>query len=332
MLIGLSQYVYPYYTPVRWYEGQPNRPEKLTVAVASAYALLVTWNKPTYIRSISIDHYEVEYDANSVFVTDCVGICSSPNSVTHINHLTVPGNSASVVLVDLIPGQDYFVRVRACYFTSFGDSLCSPWTFYGYPNSPISTRPMQAPGFVNQAAISRINSSSVAMDWLPPIRRAQGAFGAPFDSFTLIFSTPVDEVQQLALIDNTGTFNGYFVISLGSVSTRCIPMAATAATIELYVEELLGVDSVQVQNVSWSKTRRTYNVTFDGPILSNGNVPSMTSASSSSCPVPTNATTAVAISTIVQGQAAYVPEIISISTSTVGLTQYSLSTRSVLTQ
>ena len=117
------------------------RPTGINVVSTSRSSLNLTWIAPD--NSGLIDHYEVEVDANPVFVGGCAGSDDDNCTVTDIYHLysypSVPSTVDSFSLTGLVSGQDYFVRIRACAlsYVNHTDYVCSAWAYNGFPDSPI---------------------------------------------------------------------------------------------------------------------------------------------------------------------------------------------------
>ena len=66
---------------------------------------------------------------------------------------------------------------------------------------------------MTSARVTQQTSTSLAVDWVKPDTRAEGANGGPINSYTVQIATPVKEIQVLNFTDPTGQF--LYDITLG---------------------------------------------------------------------------------------------------------------------
>ena len=273
---------------------------------------------------------------------------------TRVLHGTVIGSSKTVIKVfagaqsltysytipDLAPGIPYFIRVTAINTptggTSAGELLYSPSTYAGYPGVPTSAVPMAVPDTVSyiqqhvssdaryhpaSTAFTQDTTGSLRVDYVAPYEyKAEGANGAPVSSYEVQLATAVNEVQTIDVAVYDETVSGSYKLELKSDkngTTTCIPLDASAHDLKLRLEEMNYVDGVDVTKVSTS-TGYSYSVTFTGPWYSNGNQEEMvvTPGGQAGCAGFGGADKAVvSVSTVTQGSAAAVPEVVEIKTT-----------------
>jgi hypothetical protein len=101
---------------------------------------------------------------------------------------------------------------------------------------------------VTSAKVVQSTSTSFAVDWVSPDIRAEGANGAPIDSYTVVVASPVKEVQDIYFTD--GAFTNQvklgFVKGGNTFMTRCLSQTATVSEMEIKLEELPYIDDVTV--------------------------------------------------------------------------------------
>lgn len=331
--VGYSPFSYSYQNPIVFYDAAPARPAGITVASYSDTELLVTWAVPPRNPGITnFSHYIIEYDTNPAFSSWCAQpTCSGLNVLPQGTLVPSLLNQTylSYVIGYLVPGEQYYVRIQACYSTTFQyqvDVLCSPFTYMGFPHFPVAASPVDVSSPVAQATLTLLNSTSLAVDWIAPEVRGEGSNGSPLQNYTVTLASPVAEVQQLILQDSTGLFNYEFALSYGSPSSvsRCIAFSASASEIALKLSELANIDSVEVALVSSRSTSTAllYEITFTGSLQPNGNL--ITVRYPSSCNVSTAHSPSVSSTVLVAGYSPFVPEVFTIVTtsSTTALSGY----------
>jgi len=266
--VGTSSFVTPFEYPVVLYEGPPLPPVNVQAVSNTKTSLLVTWSRLSTSLNITglfpWTHFDIEYDTSPAFASWCSTPICRPLTTYPLHTVWTNASQQSSIITNLVPGQEYYVRVKACRNTTSSDMMCSPYSHVGFPNSPISATPMGVPSQVNAANITMLNSTSFAIDWNAPNFRSEGSNGAPIDSYTINVATPVQEVQQLEFDDPTGAFNETIRLQLGASITRCFSVSASEAEMKLKIEELNYVESVSVafQKALSTATSRIYWVTF----------------------------------------------------------------------
>jgi len=319
--IGTSEFAYPQLFPQpSLHEAVPPRPVNIATEVVASdveeYAkvgLKVTWALPR--NDVVVDTYDVQFDTIPSFSSSCRPTRYGCSSATYspLEAFSVAHPVQEFLYTNAIAGQSYYVRVRACATDANDVSLCSDWSFLGFPADPVSTFLSRYPDYVADASLTLVDASSIALTWESPAVLPQGSNGLPIDSYTVRTFRAVDEVQKI-VVNTTASGNfGEFAFSFDLVYfSRCIPLGLDAATIELMLEEMREIDSVSVSISSSTANSRVILVTFDGPYLSNGDVPQLKATSAECGAYPA---VSIATSTVVEGQAAFVPEIIQIKTS-----------------
>ena len=119
---------------------------------------------------------------------------------------------------------------------------------------------------------------------------------------------------------------GSYKLQLDNATTTCIPLGADAATVELRLEEMVNVDGVSVTK-STSESGYAYTITFDGSCagrraadcghLSDGDQSKLTMVPkhSADCDSFSHLAAELAITTVVDGAYAAVPEVVELKTS-----------------
>lgn len=323
--VGTSDYVYSYQNPIVFYSGAPVRPAGVSAVSVADTQLLVSWAVPPGEEGIrNFTHYDIEYDTNPAFSSWCSApICSElnvrpqgklvPSGLNNTHH--------AYKITHLIPGQAYFVRIRACYTTVLSgqrDVLCSPFTYVGYPDTPVAVAPARVPGAANSATATLLNSTTVAIDWTTPLVQPLGANGAAVSTYNITVSSAVSEVQLLTLTDITGNWSTEYAVSFGSSAptlSRCISLSATVQEMIVKLEELPTIDEVEISLLTAASTSitRVYQIQFTGNNQPNGKLfhvqyPSVCNISPyHSAPVYSNVT--------VVGRSPFVPEVFELVTT-----------------
>ena len=155
----------------------------------------------------------------------------------------------------------------------------------------------------------------------------QGTNGQPVEGYTVILTSPVSEVQTVAFGDSAGLFDSWVRLSYLNVSTRCISLAAQALELEVKLQELPGLAkvSVAVDSTLSTATLRVFDVTFDAV---SGDVPSLVYVGPCQAyngPLAAmnalGATKSVVVGSVVNGQAAFTPTVVSFATTGTSATQ-----------
>ena len=156
----------------------------------------------------------------------------------------------------------------------------------------------------------------------------QGSNGQPVESYTVTLTSPVSEVQTVAFGDTAGVFDGSWVrLSYLNVSTRCISLAASALELEVKLQEVPGLSLVKVamDPTLSTATLRVFHVTFDAV---SGNVPTLVylgPCQAYNGPLAAmnalGTTKGVVVSSMVNGQAAFTPTVVSFATTGTSVTQ-----------
>jgi hypothetical protein len=178
--VGTSEFAMARVSPHTPSIGAPLQPSTVKAVSVSATKLTVTWDKPTMITLDStIGTYELEYDTSPTF--------------SYAATATIDGFTKTYTISDLIPGVEYYVRVRACakdvytYLdgnagaTAYTYTTCGGFGYEGFPHMPIAVAPVQVPGFVGVAHLALQDPTTISVDWTAPDVRSEGANGAPVD-------------------------------------------------------------------------------------------------------------------------------------------------------
>jgi len=316
--IGASEFAGVPLFPIKLYEGAPQRPLSLRASVLSATSVNIQWDHPDYLEQLKVD-YQLDIDTNAAFSSGCSPEpCQEAKhviplySIVNIDQLSNMGESFSYVVDNLLPGQSYYIRARACTVVA-----CSSWTYLGFPDAPTTVIPRAVPLEVSVGHVTLENSTTFAVDWSLPLLRAAGSVGASIQGFTVQIASPVDEVQAITFNDATGMFQDQIVLKFGSSRTRCFPMSISEQELDVLLEEMDEIDEVSVSLVSAAKFTRTFHIIFDGSYFVNGDVVMLEVDSlTSNCQHhATSLSESVNITEIMAGKSSYIPEIVEIASA-----------------
>jgi hypothetical protein len=233
--VGKSDYITPQLYPLTYYASSPAVPQAVSVTSKSRTELRVNWNFPELVDKDDLTRFEIQYDTSPTFQTICVSNCSADKITPIGSSASVNGSTLTHVLNRLVPGQRYYVRVRACS-TINSDVVCGPYAYEGYPSFPINRMPLYFPTAVEDAKVTQENSTHISLNWLRPRHVSEGSNGAPVSSYTIQVASPVIENQRIIIEDSAGSFDGYFVIDMDGNSTRCIRGDVTSMGLEIILE------------------------------------------------------------------------------------------------
>jgi hypothetical protein len=319
--VGTSEFVSPAENPIIKYKGSPDAPNSVAAVSSSKNSLKVHWRQT--FNSSSSYLYDIEYDTSPVFMSYCTEpVCSSASAkplgmvrisiATNITTVKIANETFyEYEVTNLIAGQAYFVRVRACYNATMTDRLCSPYSYEGYPSVPVSAVSIATPPPVGSAIVTLLNRTAVGVDWYNPQVLSEGTNGAPISAYTVTAATPVQELQQIRFSDMTSLFSSRVMLRYGSAVTRCIALSTSALDLEIKLEELMGLSALSVvyDTTTSSVIERVFSVAFDASM---GNVPAISYGGP--CDGASFSVSPVAVNTLTEGQVAFVPEIFQIVT------------------
>ena len=219
---------------------------------------------------------------------------------------------------DLTPGIAYFVRVIA----ENGKGL-SPSSAQTATSKAI---PAKAPNVVTSTALTPNTKDSLRLQYSPPdaVKR-EGSNGAKVTSYNIELGTRVAE-QQTVTVKATGgpITSGQFALSLthnaATEVSACMAWNAAATDVERALEEFTNVDGVSVERsvlgVTAAPNGYVFTVTFDGPLLGNGDIPTLvTSTAGCAAWAPSNNGASVSSVESVKGNAGMSPEVTTVQTS-----------------
>ena len=181
----------------------PMRPKNVTASVKTSSSISLLWEAPQSNGGNSITSYTVEWDILDSFNSVCnAGDCKD---------LVVLGSSTvsalSYTIEDLVPGQEYFIRVKATSSSGTGPpTLAMP--------SPI--RPADVPEAPNSLVLFTDSDSTLRVEFEEPEAVAPfGSNGAPVEKYKVEWASRVHEVQRSqssllqakSLQDSTGWFS-----------------------------------------------------------------------------------------------------------------------------
>lgn len=211
---------------------------------------------------------------------------------------------------NLIPGVEYFARVRA---RALLDGTEGPASFPGYPSKPLSLAPISSPDTIARAVLSTVSPTALRVDYdIPENDRPEGNNGSPITNYHIELASRINEVQSFTLSSNSSFISGSFRLALATESTRCIDVGASEYMFELLLEELPSVDGVQVKYSPHSNiSKHEYEIIFDGPILSNGNQNAL-AFDQSDCRAIDPDTYDAVVKTRTEGSSGFLPEVFSI--------------------
>lgn len=183
--------------------------------------------------------------------------------------------------------------------------------------------PQDAPGPPRRLLATSENASALRLQLLPPAQaKAEGVNGAPVLGYRVELARRVDEVQTLTVSSSgpvlAGSYRLTFANAFGSDATACLPWNASAAQLELALEELVNVDAVRVTRSALGAVKNgyTYAVTFDGDYLVRGPQPNVLVGDQVGCLAtqPANRVLTFEGARITAGVASYYPEVWRVST------------------
>ena len=314
--IGDSDYVMPTVSPVRKYFTHPDQPENVLTVVSSLFSVTVLWQQ---VYNASSYVYTIQYDTTPTFTSHCTAAVCSSNTATSIGQIDATNVSTiqlagvtyfNMEILELISGQPYYVRVRACT----NATLCSHYSYSGYPSDPVPVIPGSTPSPVSSAVLTPLDASSISVDWYDPEVLPYGMNGQPVSAYTVSAATPVSEVQTVTFTDTAALFTANIMLRYESQLTRCMPLSADALELEVKLQEIIGLGSVSVDLIQSTSVSRIFTVTF--PDTSSG----ISALSYGGFCVGSNSsvsfsTVDVAVSTVIQGQRSFIPEIYGITTN-----------------
>ena len=208
---------------------------------------------------------------------------------------------------NLTPGVSYYTRIRPR-----SEDLIGPSTYFGYPKRPLSVSPMSTPMNRLKGVLSSSSATNVnVMVALADDEKPEGNYGSPISSYKVDLSSRVNEVQIIKFLIGDHFTAGAFRLVLDTERTRCVPIVnLTSAHIALFLEELINVDGVKVeQNIH----KLSFQIEFNGPSFSNGNQPEL-QFDQSDCEQIEPSSFQTSIETLVEGNSGFVPEVVSIKT------------------
>ena len=205
----------------------PMPPKNATVSVTTSSSVTVLWEAPQSTGGNAITSYTVEWDILDSFNSVCAaGDCKD---------LTVLGSgtssTTSYVIEDLVPGQEYFVRVKATSASGSGQvTLALP--------SPI--RPAAVPEAPHAVVLLTDNDATLRVEFAEPEAVAPfGSNGAPIERYKIEWAQRVHEVQKITIQSIAGAITGRTVPP--GLQRRHVPDAQPVHDPELYRLERPGV-------------------------------------------------------------------------------------------
>lgn len=311
--VGVSAY-YDYPVPVIPYAGAPPAVLELNVAVISSTSIELSWT-PAVDNSTS-GTYIIEWDLNSAFASSCLGTpCSAQNLVTQgrMNLSYSPSHPLSGTLItELTPGLGYYIRVSNCVVYAT-DTICSPFTYLGFPSSPVPVFPQATPTYILGAAITPVVPGALALGFHRPLTLPEGVQGSPVNAYTVVLSSPVVEVQQLTMSSIPSSAQ-FFSLVVKGVYTRCISLQASSDEVAIVLEELPIVDGVNV-TITPGTNALTLLFTFSGVTKSGGSVGPVGVGQNPFCTFSNSSGFVSSATTISQAVKPFVPAIVSIETA-----------------
>ena len=297
----------------------PMPPKNATVSVTTSSSVTVLWEAPQSTGGNAITSYTVEWDILDSFNSVCAaGDCKD---------LTVLGSgtssTTSYVIEDLVPGQEYFVRVKATSASGSGQvTLALP--------SPI--RPAAVPEAPHAVVLLTDDDATLRVEFAEPEAVAPfGSNGAPIERYKIEWAQRVHEVQKITIQSIAGAITAgqyRLVFSDGMSPTpnlyttpSCIDWNAPASDIEAQLNSLAGVDGVSVQRAGDASALHNfgyeYTVTFDGLYAVSGNMEELT-FSTAGCASWANKgsdSATYTVTTQVEGVAGAEPEVVELVTA-----------------
>ena len=214
----------------------------------------------------------------------------------------------SFLVSDLTPGFPYYIRVAAVST----QNLMGSFSFFGYPNHPIQTIPMDIPNTVSNAFLTSHGSTALRIDFAPPFGVGpEGSNGSPVSAYRVEIFSGVFEVQTISIFFNSYDPNEHFRLGLGGFQTRCMPIGVSPDEMEVYLEELPAIDGVAISILNNDTKTSTYEVVFDGEIVSNGNQEEL-SFDHISCGTFMDSSYSFLVETTREGANAFLPQVTTI--------------------
>ena len=301
------------------FNGAPAALAPIQVTPVSASELLVTWSS-TVIRNGTFGTFEIQWDTNAAFFSYCTASPCSATTIGVLGKSLVPYSSANpasqFTITALTAGTAYFVRVRQCLGLSTGSSICSPFSYNTYPLTPLPALAVSAPSAVLGATATPVTPASLSVSWSSPEILPEGSNGLAVDTYSVLLSASVNQVQQLNIAFST-SLQVPFSLAVGTSSTRCLSVNFTTSELQLKLEELPSVDNVEISMSSSS----VYMLTFSGYIKSGGQlIPPLQLGSNPSCYFNSSLPSSPVVQSVVttSGLQRYVPPVVSFSTSSSG--------------
>lgn len=210
----------------------------------------------------------------------------------------------------LTPGVAYFTRVAAT-----NEQATGPFSFVGYPSTPIASTPMDVPASISWASLSSVSEDKLRVDFGSPLlEKPEGANGSPISRYHIEVATGLHEVQELRLSSTNVFENGEFSLLFKGESTGCIRIGASADTVTSALESLSVIDEVGITLSSQTDSLSTYEITFNGQAVGNEDQPLLEFDLLAGCTLPLSDNVTISVRSLQEGVTAFRPDIVSLST------------------
>mmetsp|Transcript_19232 Transcript_19232/g.32040 ORF Transcript_19232/g.32040 Transcript_19232/m.32040 type:complete len:7480 (+) Transcript_19232:1-22440(+) len=291
-------------------------PTEVTTTVLSSTSVSVQWGLPASVGGSQLSSFVVEVDTLDSF--DTPGL----RQLTHNVNAGTP-YPTSIVVYDLIPGVKYHFRVYAV--NGIGNGLVR----IAEP-SPVHTAGL--PDVVDDVVLRHDFASpgGLLVEYnLPHNNAVYGNNGEPLEKVTAQYAARINEVQSLKITgSDTDPAASFRLRFAGADDTVCIRADATAANIELALENLPSIDGVAVTTRP-EECSSCFLIEFTGESQVNGDVEQLEprDVGSGTCVSPTVGTISATIETVTAGKRGFVPHVFLLrthATATIGGT-FSLS-------
>ena len=311
--VGASSF-YDYPSPIIPYFGAPPPPKGLSASTPSSSTIEISWT-PT--GNYTNGEYVVEWDTNAAFVSSCLGATCSAQTVVALGAMRISYSPSSPIfgalITGLTPGLNYYVRVSNCV-ASGSDSLCSSYVYLGYPLDPLPVTPQDVPTFILGGAVTSVVPSSIALGFNRPLTLPEGVQGSLIESYAVVMSSPVLEVQQLAL-SNIPTSASFLSLAVRGMSTRCISRSASVEEFAFALQDLPMVDQVNVTLNGSGTNELVLQFAFSGVTKSGGSVGPVELGHNPLCGFTNNAAPVSSVTTLSLAVKPFVPAIVNVATS-----------------
>ena len=210
----------------------------------------------------------------------------------------------------LTPGVAYFTRVAAT-----NEQATGPFSFVGYPSTPIASTPMDVPASISWASLSSVSEDKLRVDFGSPLlEKPEGANGSPVSRYHIEVATGLHEVQELRLSSTNVFEDGEFSLLFKGESTGCIRIGASADTVTSALESLGVIDEVGITLSSQTDSLSTYEITFNGQAVGNEDQPLLEFDLLAGCTLPLSDDVTISVRPLQEGVTAFRPDIVSLST------------------